>query len=112
MPPKPCSSLGITTLHKNKDLTASHESNSMGRALGSVEVDGNPAVAPDGSDMAKLRAAIGGNHLPALPGKDAGENDRSARRKMRRKLRRHADQRPGENVGDDEIEGTVLGKGR
>jgi hypothetical protein len=40
-----------------------------------IEMNSHPAIAPDGSDMAKPRATIGGNRLPALPGKDAGENN-------------------------------------
>ncbi len=60
--------------------------------------------------MAHLHTVIGRQHFPALLGEDAGKNHRAAGSKMGNQLRRHPDQRPGKNIGDDQIERPVAGK--
>src|SRR5690606_29748466 len=57
--------------------------------------------------------SIGGAHLFGLFGEDAGQRQPPARLDQGGDLRRQGDQRPGKNVGDDDVSlflGQVLGQ--
>src|SRR5690606_25930784 len=73
-----------------------------------LEMQGHPFADAARADVAKALAAIGGQHAPALSDQNAGQDQRAAGGQVKRHVGREAHQRPGENVGDDQVEAAAM----